>query len=93
MMLELLVFGYVTGVTSGREIERHCPRDLAFTSPAVSGALEYRSIIRVSRRRLDALAPVVLQGLGWCAKAGLVGLGRVPLDTMQLLANASLARR
>jgi hypothetical protein len=89
MMLKLLVYGYATGVTSSREIERRVKRDLAFRWLAANEAPDYRSISRFRRRHLDALQPLFLQVLGLCATAGLVSLGRVALDGTKLLANAS----
>ena len=72
MMLKLLLYGYATGVTSSREIERRCKRDIAFRWLAANEAPDYRSISRFRRRHLDALRPLFLQVLGLCAKAGLV---------------------
>jgi transposase len=89
MMLKLLLYGYATGVTSSREIERRCKRDIAFRWLAANEAPDYRSISRFRRRHLDALRPLFLQVLGLCAKAGLVRLGRVALDGTKLVANAS----
>ncbi len=89
MMLKLLLYGYATGVTSSREIERRCKRDVAFRWLAANEAPDCRSISRFRRRHLDALRPLFLQVLGLCAKAGLVRLGRVALDGTKLVANAS----
>ena len=89
MMLKLLLYGYATGVTSSREIERCCKRDVGFRWLSANEAPDYRSISRFRRRHLDALRPLFLQVLGLCAKAGLVRLGRVALDGTKLDANAS----
>ena len=89
MMLKLLVYAYSTGVTSSREIERHCRIDVAFRWLSANEVPDYRSIARFRRRHLDALDPLFLQVLGLCAKAGLVSLGRVALDGTKLDANAS----
>ena len=89
MMLKLLLYGYATGVTSSREMERRCKRDVAFRWLAANEAPDYRSISRFRRRHLEALRPLFLQVLGLCAKAGLVKLGRVALDGTKLTANAS----
>ena len=78
MMLKLLLYGYATGVTSSREMERRCKRDVAFRWLAANEAPDYRSISRFRRRHLEALRPLFLQVLGLCAKAGLVKLGASP---------------
>jgi len=89
MMLKLLLFGYATGVTSSREIERRCRRDIAFRWLAGNEAPDYRSVSRFRRRHLAALEALFLQVLRVCAEAGLVRLGRVALDGTKLHANAS----
>ncbi|MHB1510863.1 MAG: transposase [Acidimicrobiales bacterium] len=89
MMLKLLLFAYATGVTSSREVERHCRRDVAFRWLAANAAPDYRSIARFRRRHLGALPALFVQVLSLCAKAGLVRLGRVALDGTKLAANAS----
>lgn len=89
MMLKLLLYGYATGVTSSREMERRCRRDVAFRWLAANDAPDYRSISRFRRRHLDALRQLFVQVLAVCAQAGLVRLGRVALDGTKLSANAS----
>ncbi len=89
MMLKLLLYGYTTGVTSSREIERRCKRDVAFRWLSANEAPDYRSVSRFRRRHLGSLRPLFLQVLGMCATAGLVRLGRVALDGTKLDANAS----
>ena len=89
MMLKLLLYGYSTGVTSSREIERRCEVDVAFRWLAANAAPDYRSISRFRRRHLDALSELFLQVLALCAEAGLVRLGRVALDGTKLRASAS----
>ena len=73
MMLKLLLYGYATGVTSSREIERRCKRDIAFQmARGERGArlpLDQPLSPPSPRRRC---APLFLQVLGLCAKAGLV---------------------
>ena len=89
MMLKLLLYGYSTGVTSSREIERRCQVDLAFRWLAANAAPDYRSISRFRRRHLAALDELFVQVLALCAGAGLVSLGRVALDGTKLRASAS----
>lgn len=89
MMLKLLLFAYATGVTSSRELERRCKRDIAFRWLSGNQAPDYRSLARFRRRHLDALPGLFLQVLCICARAGLVSLGRVALDGTKLAANAS----
>jgi transposase len=89
MMLKLLLYGYSTGVTSSREIERRCEVDLAFRWLAANAAPDYRSISRFRRRHLGALDELFVKVLALCFEAGLVKLGRVALDGTKLRASAS----
>jgi transposase len=89
MMLKLLLWGYSTGVTSSREIERRCCVDVAFRWLAANAAPDYRSVSRFRRRHLGALDGLFVQVLALCAEAGLVRLGRVALDGTKLRACAS----
>lgn len=89
MMVKLLLFAYSTGVTSSREVERRCTRDIAFRWLAGNQSPDYRSLARFRRRHLDALPGLFTQVLAVCAQAGLVKLGRVALDGTKLVANAS----
>ena len=89
MMLKLLLYGYSTGVTSSREMERRCHVDVAFRWLSANTAPDYRSLARFRRRHLAALDDLFVQVLALCAEAGLVSLGRVALDGTKLRASAS----
>ena len=89
LMVKLLVYGYSTGVTSAREIERRCHHDVAFRWLVANAAPDYRSISRFRRRHLGALQDLFVQVLALCAGAGIVKLGRVALDGTKLRADAS----
>jgi len=89
MMLKLLLFAYSTGVTSSREVERRCRRDIAFRWLSGNQTPDYRSLARFRRRHLEVLPGLFAQVLAVCAQAGLVRLGRVALDGTKLSANAS----
>lgn len=53
MILKLVLYGYSTGVTSSREMERRCHIDLAFLWLSANTAPDHRSISRFRRRHLD----------------------------------------
>ncbi|HXY42972.1 MAG TPA: IS1182 family transposase, partial [Acidimicrobiales bacterium] len=89
LMLKLVLYGYSTGVTSSREMQRRCCDDVAFRWLAANAAPDYRSISRFRRRHLGALDALFVQALALCAEAGLVSLGRVALDGTKLRASAS----
>jgi transposase len=89
MMLRLLFYGYSTGVTSSREMEKRCHVDVAFRWLTANSTPDYRSIARFRHRHLVALDDLFVQVLVLCSEAGLVKLGRVALDGTKLRASAS----
>ena len=66
MMLKLLFYGYSTGVTSSREMERRCHVDVAFRWLTANSAPDYRSIARFRQRHLQALDDLFTQVLVLC---------------------------
>jgi transposase len=89
LMLKLLVYGYATGVTSSRAIERRCVTDVALRFLAANAAPDYRSISRFRRRHLAAVEALFTQSVVLCTEAGMVGLGRVAVDGTKVRASAS----
>jgi len=89
LMVRLLLYGYVTGVRSSRQIEKRCVEDVPFRWLAAGQAPDFRSVARFRKRHLSALAGVFLQALKLCQAAGMVSLGRVALDGTKVRANAS----
>ena len=55
MMIKILLYGDFSGVTSSREMERHCQVDVACRWLSANAAPNHRSIARFRRRHLSAL--------------------------------------
>lgn len=89
LMLKLLLYGYATGVTSSRAIERRCQVDVAFRFLAANTAPDYRSVSRFRRRHLAAIEDLFNQGVGLCVAAGMVRVGRIAVDGTKVRAAAS----
>jgi transposase len=89
LLLKLIVYGYSTGVTSSRAIERRCQTDVAFRFLSAGVVPDYRSIARFRRRHLAALRVLFVQGVRLAGRAGLVRLGRVAVDGTKVRASAS----
>ncbi len=89
MMLKVLLYAYSTGVTSSREIDRRCVRDIAFRWLSGNQTPDYRSVARFRKRHLGVIGELFTQILPVCAQAGLVKLGRVALDGTKVKAAAS----
>jgi transposase len=89
MMVALLVYAYVIGERSSRSIERHCREDVAFRVIAANQVPDHATIARFRARHEGALGELFVQVLGLCARAGLVSLGVVAVDSTKVAANAS----
>ncbi len=89
MMVALLVYGYCTGVTSSRQIERKSYEDIAFRVLSGDTHPDHVSISEFRRVHLQALGDLFVQVLRLCQKAGMVKLGHVALDGTKVKANAS----
>ena len=80
MMVGLLLYGYCTGVTSSRKLEKATWEDVA--TRVVSGGThpDHSCIADFRARHRKAFKKLFLQALQLCVKAGLVKLGHVALD-------------
>lgn len=89
MMVGLLLYGYCTGVTSSRKLEKATWEDVA--TRVVSGGThpDHCCIAEFRARHRKAFKKLFLQVLKLCEKAGLVKLGHVALDGTKMKANAS----
>jgi transposase len=87
-LLGVLLYAYVIGVRSSRQIQRRCQEDLAFRVLAANTAPDHVTIARFRVRHQQALAGFLVASLKLCAAAGLVHLGLVALDGTKVAANA-----
>src|SRR5713101_294904 len=89
MMVNLLLYGYCTGVYSSRKIARQLEDSVALRFLAAGNQPDFRTLNDFRKRHGAALAGLFEQGLRLCRKAGLVQLGRVAIDSTKVKANAS----
>jgi len=89
MMVALLLYAYAIGERSSRAIERRCRVDVAFRVITANQVPDHATIARFRARHEQALAELFGQVLALCARAGLVSLGVVALDSTKVAANAS----
>lgn len=92
LLTRLLLYGYCSGVTSSRRIEKACSDDVAFRYLAANQHPDHDTVANFRREHLDALAGLFVQALQLCQKAGLVKLGNVAIDGTKIMANASTRR-
>jgi transposase len=90
MMVALVLYSYAVGVRSSRAIERRCVEDVACRCVAANRAPDHVTINRFRSRFADALSGLFGEVLGVCARAGMVRVGVVAIDSTKLAADASL---
>jgi len=89
MLTRLLLYGYATGRTSSRRIERATYDDVAFRYLAADQHPDHDTIAAFRQQHLEALSKLFAQALRLCQQAGLVKLGTVVIDGTKVRANAS----
>jgi transposase len=89
MMVALLLYAYAIGERSSRAIERRCHVDIAFRVITANQVPDHATIARFRARHEQALGELFGQVLALCARAGLVSLGVVAIDSTKIAANAS----
>ena len=91
MLTRLLLYGYATGKTSSRRIERATYDDVGFRYLAADQHPDHDTIAAFRQQHLEALSKLFVQALRLCQQAGLVKLGTVVIDGTKVQANASPA--
>jgi len=89
LMTKLLVYGYVRGVHSSRQLARACQERVDFRVLTAGQQPDFRTIAGFRSRHLSALADLFEQVVKLCREAGLVKLGHVAVDGTKVRANAS----
>jgi hypothetical protein len=89
LMIGVILYGYVTGVVSSRQIQRKCVEDVAFRVIAGNQTPDHDTIANFRKVHLGSMKVLFLDVLQLCQKAGLVKLGHVALDGTKVKANAS----
>jgi transposase len=90
MMVALVLYAYAVGVTSSRAIERRCVDDVAFRFLTADRQPDHATVARFLVRHREALSGLFFEVLALCARAGMVRVGTVAVDSTKFAANASL---
>ena len=89
LMVKLVVYGYCTGKTSSRKLERATYDEVPYRVLAANQHPDHDSIASFRKRHLQGLAGLFKQVLKLADELGLVKLGHVALDGTKVKANAS----
>jgi transposase len=89
VLLSLLIYGYATGVFSGRKIERATHDSIAFRYLAANTHPDHDTIAAFRRRFVPQFESLFVQVLLLAREMKLMKLGRIALDGTKVKANAS----
>jgi transposase len=89
LLLGLLVYGYATGVFSGRKLERATHDSVAFRFIAANEHPDHDTIATFRRRFLPEIEALFVKVLLLAREIGVLKMGTVALDGTKIHANAS----
>src|SRR5688572_24099428 len=89
LLVQVLVYGYATGVFSSRKMARKLYEDVAFRILGAGNFPSHRTICDFRLRHLPELKELFVQVAQLARELGLVKLGTIALDGTKIKANAS----
>jgi transposase len=92
ILISLLIYGYATGVRSGRKIAKACESDTAFMYLANLYRPDFRTINDFRKDNIELFKEYFVEVLTICKKLGLVHVGSIAIDGTKTRANASSKR-
>jgi Transposase domain (DUF772) len=87
-----LLYSYVVGLRSSRQIERACGGDVAFKVITAMQIPDHSTVAEFRRRHETAIGELFSLVLVLCGEAGLVQVGEIAVDGTRMRANASRDR-
>lgn len=91
--VKILIFAYLRGITSSREMARQCEENLAFRYLTHGQCPDFRTISLFRRKNRHLLRWVFKKTVQLARQMGIARLGLVALDSVKLPANASAGRK
>lgn len=89
MLLKIVLYGYMVGLNSSREIEQACVERIDFRFLTGGLTPSFSTITKFRAERAEALAGLFPQSLAMAVKDDLVEMQDVAFDGTKILANAS----
>lgn len=92
-MVKILIYAYMRGLTSSREMARQCEENIAFQFLTRGQRPDFRTIALFRRKRRHLLRWVFKKTVALAQQMGIVRLGLVALDSVKLPADASAGKK
>jgi transposase len=93
VLAKVILYSYMRGITSSREMARQCVENLAFRYLSANQTPDHRTLSRFRRKARHLLRWVFAHTVRLGREAGLVKLGLVALDSVKLVADARADRK
>jgi transposase len=87
--IKVLIYSYMRGITSSREMARQCEENLAFQFLTRGHCPDFRTVARFRRKKRHLLRWVFKKTVALARQMGIARLGLVALDSVKFPANAS----
>ena len=91
LMIKIIFYGLVQGITSSRVLARKCGSDVAYMFLAAMQKPDFRTICKFRVNNIDGLIELFAQVIMICKDLGLVGMEHISVDGSKFKANASAA--
>jgi transposase len=92
-MVKILIYAYMRGITSSREMARQCEENIAFQFLTRGQCPDFRTIALFRRKRRHLLRWVFKRTVALARQMGVARLGLVALDSVKLPADASSGKK
>jgi transposase len=92
-MVKILIYAYMRGITSSREMARQCEENIAFQFLTRGHCPDFRTIALFRRRKRHLLRWVFKKTVALARQMGIARLGLVALDSVKLPADASSGKK
>jgi len=92
-MVKILIYAYMRGITSSREMARQCEENIAFQFLTRGHCPDFRTISLFRRKKRHLLRWVFKKTVALARQMGIARLGLVALDSVKLPADASSGKK
>ena len=92
-MVKILVYAYMKGITSSREMARQCEENIAFQLLTRGHCPDFRTIALFRRKKRHLLRWVFKKTVALARQMGIARLGLVALDSVKLQGNVSSGKK
>lgn len=91
--IKILIYAYMRGITSSREMARQCEENIAFQFLTRGQSPDFRTIALFRRKKRHLLRWVFKKTVALARQMGIARLGLVALDSVKFPADASLGKK